>query len=110
MSGLNHSGQQSYEHRRTGGKTWCESDRFIVSAFHNGRDNAIQNPLLAPTCSQFFMLRLGSILANDISRAMEEELTKRNSRPLIQRGGFERCRHMLQPGTSSVGSDLETRM
>jgi hypothetical protein len=39
---------------------------------------------------------------------MQEELTKRLSRLLIERGSFERCAHMLQPSAPLGGTNLET--
>jgi hypothetical protein len=41
---------------------------------------------------------------------VQEELTKRVSRRLIKRAGFERCTHMFQPGASLGGVDSETRV
>src|SRR5439155_27354770 len=38
--------------------------------------SAIQNPLLAPTRSQLFMVRLGSVPSNDIGGTVREKVTK----------------------------------
>src|SRR5207249_5993808 len=82
----------------------------MASAFHNGCDNAIQNPLLAPTRGQLFMIRPGSVPSNDIGGTAREKGTKRISRCIIQRGGIERCLHMPQPGASCSRVNLEASM
>jgi hypothetical protein len=59
---------------------------------------------------QLFMIRAGRISSNEIGGTAREKLTKRISRCLIQRGGIERCFHILQPGPSSFGANREAHM
>ncbi len=73
-------------------------------------NDVFQIALLVPTCGQFLLLQPRSFPSYDISGTMQEELTQCLSRPLIERGRFERRPHMLQPSGTLGGSNPETRV
>src|ERR1700681_2662406 len=76
----------------------------------NRGDGFIQGTLLSPTRAEFLGLRAGCLVSNDVSRALEEELTKCFSCILIHRGSIERCLHVLQPGAPFRSTNSETCM
>src|SRR2546429_9589427 len=80
----------------------------MASAFHNGCDNAIQNPLLAPTRGQLFMIRPGSVPSNDIGGTAREKGTKGISRFSIQWGGIGRGPCLLQPVVPCIRDILKS--
>jgi hypothetical protein len=85
---LNHAYQQSDENRPEGRKFHCECESFIVMAGGNCADRVIQGALRRPTGGQFLMLGLGSHSSDDISGTLQEELTQRLARSLIEGSRF----------------------
>src|SRR5262245_56794724 len=58
----------------------------------------------------FWMFWPGSLLTCDISGTMLEELPERLARCLIERGRFQRRRHMLQHCTPLCGANPASRV
>ena len=76
----------------------------------NCADRVVQGALRRPTGGQLLMLGLGGHTSGDVSGTLQEELTQRVPRPIIEGSCFERCLHMLQPGAPLHGANAEPFM
>src|SRR5580700_9509442 len=54
------------------------------------------------------MFRLGTQVSDDIGGTLQEELTERVSRLLVEGSRVQSCLHMLQPGAPLLGGNAET--